>query len=126
MDEAGRLVCLSLSPGQTSDHAHAPELIEAASEQELKIVCGDKGYDSEKLRMKIRESGMRPVIPKRGNSLQSADFCPEIYRQRNLIERFIGKLKENRRLATRYDKTASNYQTFILLAAIKNWLRKIC
>lgn len=127
VDEAERLVHLSLSPGQTSDHVHAPALIEqAASGKELEILCGDKGYDSEKLRMKIRESGMRPVIPKRGKSLQSPDFCHEIYKQRNMIESFIGKLKENRRMATRYDKTASHYEAFIHLAAIKNWLRKIC
>lgn len=127
VDKAQRLIYLSLSPSQASDHSHAPVLIEqAASEKKLKILCGDKGYDSEKLRMKIRESGMRPVIPKRGNSLQSPDFCHEIYKQRNMIERFIGKLKENRRIATRYDKTASNYEAFIHLAAIKNWLKIIC
>lgn len=127
VDKAQRLIYLSPSPGQASDHSHAPALIEqAASERRLKILCADKGYDSEKLRIKIRESGMRPVIPKRGNSLQSPDFCYAIYKQRNMIERFIGKLKENRRMATRYDKTASNYEAFIHLAAIKNWLRIIC
>ncbi len=67
---------------------------------------------------------MRPVIPKRGNGLQSQDFCPEVYRQRNRIERFIGGLKENRRVATRYDK--ATYAAFIFLAAIKNRLRIIC
>ena len=127
VDEAERLIALFLSPGQASDHVHAPALIDqAASERKLKILCGDKGYDSEKLRMKIRESGMRPVIPKRGKSLQSPDFCHAIYRRRNIIERFIGKLKENRRMATRYDKTASNYEAFIHLAALKNWLKIIC
>lgn len=76
MDEAERLVHLSLSPGQTSDHVHAPALIEqAASGKELEILCGDKGYDSEKLRMKIRESGMRPVIPKRGKACSPPIFA---------------------------------------------------
>ncbi|MGE9986385.1 transposase [Desulfovibrio sp. SGI.169] len=101
-------------------------MIEQASENELKTLCGDKGYDSEKLRLKIRESGMRPVIPKRGNSLQSLDFCHAICKQRNLIERFIGELKENRRMATRYDKTASSYEAFIHWAAIENRLKIIC
>lgn len=127
VDEAQRLMSICLSPGQASDYRYAPELIEhAASEGDLKILCADKGYDSEMLRRKIRESGMRPVIPKRGNSLQSPDFCPEIYRHRNMIERFIGRLKENRRVATRYDKKATTYASFIFLAAIKNWLRIIC
>ena len=126
VDEAQRLMSICLSPGQASDYRYGPELIKTAGKEGIAIVCADKGYDSEGLRKEIRELRMRPVIPKRGNSMQSPDFCPEVYRQRNRIERFIGRLKENRRVATRYDKKAATYATFIFLAAIKNWLRIIC
>ncbi len=109
MDEAERLVHLSLSSGQTSgSHSCASMIEQAASEKEVKTICDDKGYDSKTLRVKIRESGMRSVILKKGNSRQSSDFCHESHRQQNLIDRFIDKLKENTRMAIRYDKTASN------------------
>jgi transposase len=87
---------------------------------------GDKGYDSKALRTMITEAGIEPMIPFR----KCHKVCPEIdrerYKERNIVERFIGKLKENRRVATRYDKKASHFAGFLVLAAIKAWLKIIC
>ena len=117
---------MKLSPGQTSDHIHAPELIDEAVKLKARTVVGDKGYDSNALRARITKGGAKAVIPARGNSKMKPSLNRKQYKQRNLIERFIGKLKENRRVATRYDKKAAHFAAFIILAAIKIWTKFIC
>jgi transposase len=62
-------------------------------------------------------------IPLRRNSNEPIRFSPYLYRARNLIERFFNKIKQCRRVATRYDKLAANYLAFIHLASIRLWLR---
>lgn len=87
---------------------------------------GDKGYDSDALRELVTDAGLTAIIPYR----KCRKVCPEIdrkrYKERNVIERFIGKIKENRRVATRYDKKATHFAGFITLAAIKLWLKTFC
>ena len=126
MDSFGRLLKLVLSPGQSSDHKHAPELAGQAIAYRAQTVIGDKGYDSDALRGQIEGAGLESIIPFR----KCRTIRPEIdrgrYKERNVVERFIGKLKENRRVATRYDKKATHFAGFILLAAIKAWLKIIC
>ena len=63
MDDLGRLLKLVLSPGQSSDHTHAPELAEQAIEYQTQRVIGDKGYDSDKLRVQIEGAGLEAIIP---------------------------------------------------------------
>lgn len=126
VDGAGRLLAVLLSPGQASDHTYAPALVDKAATENLGIVMGDKGYDSDALRMRLTSFGIEAVIPTRINRRNRPPFEHERYKQRNLIERFIGRLKENRRVATRYDKKASHYEAFVVLAALKNWLKIIC
>lgn len=92
----------------------------------VSTVMGDKGYDSDKLRGQLSSARIEPVIPARSNRRNRRPFDGERYKQRNLVERFIGRLKENRRVATRYDKKASHYEAFVVLAALKNWLKIIC
>ncbi|RKH41191.1 hypothetical protein D7Y23_33400 [Corallococcus sp. AB050B] len=65
---------------------------------------------------------VRPVIPTRRDQRRLAHFDRQAYRQRNLVERLIGKLKRSRRVATRYDKRAVHFLSFVLLAAIRLWL----
>lgn len=115
-----------LSPGQASDHTYAPPLAEKAISEGAAIVMGDKGYDSDTLRAFLAAADVEPVIPTRVNKRKRPPFDRERYRQRNLIERFFGQIKENRRVATRYDKKASHYEAFIVLAALKCWLKFIC
>ena len=126
MDQLERLWGLVLSPGQESDHRHAPELAKEAIAHNADTVMGDKGYDSDALRELVTDAGLTAIIPYR----KCRKVCPEIdikrYKERNVIERFIGKIKENRRVATRYDKKATHFAGFITLAAIKLWLKTFC
>ena len=126
VDQFGRLLSLKLSPGQDSDHIHAPYLAQQAAEFKAQTVVGDKGYDSSVLRNRIEASGMEAVIASRSNRKIKPKLNSTCYRQRNIVERFIGKIKENRRVATRYDKKAAHFEAFIILAAIKIWLNFIC
>ena len=126
VDDLGRLLKLVLSPGQSSDHKYAPELAGQAIAYQAQAVMGDKGYDSDALREQIEGAGLESIIPFR----KCRTIQPEIdwsrYKERNVVERFIGKLKENRRVATRYDKKATHFAGFLILAALKAWLKIIC
>lgn len=93
-------------------------------------VAGDKAYDSQSNRRELRRRGSQPVIPHRkghdGKYPPSAEgFDKETYRRRNVVERLIGRLKENRRIATRYDKLAESFRCFILLGFIRIWMKDL-
>jgi len=95
---------LALTEGQVSDFAGADLLLDDLPEAETLI--GDKGYDSDKLREALRERGIKPCIPGRSNRREAIEYDKELYKQRNLIERLFGRLKDWRRVATRYDRCA--------------------
>lgn len=90
------------------------------------IVC-DKGYDSQKIVDLCRRNGLIPVIPKRrdpkGRERENPEFDKGVYRERNHVERCIGWLKENRRIATRYEKLAITYRAMIQLGMARRFLR---
>jgi transposase len=85
-------------------------------------VVADKGYDANHFVAKIEASGAEAVIPPRSNRLTPRDFDRHLYRARNLIERFFARLKHFRRIATRYDKLAKSFLSFIHLACAFVWL----
>jgi transposase len=85
-------------------------------------VIGDKGYSSRKIRHYLRAHGIRLTIPRRKTEGRTGPFDRALYRQRSWVERLINRLKQNRRLATRYEKCAANYRAFWLIAAILLWL----
>jgi transposase len=70
----------------------------------------------------LRRLGIRITIARRSNEHRGGAFDREIYRTRNLVERLINRLKHFRRVATRYEKRAENYEAMLKLAAIKIWL----
>ena len=70
-----------------------------------------------------REQGAWANIPPKKNRTSPINFSPDLYRSRNLVERFFNKIKQCRRIATRYDKLAANYLAFIKLASIRLWIR---
>jgi putative transposase len=72
---------------------------------------------------KIAESGGQPVIPPKRNRTFKRPYDAELYKERNIIERFFNKLKQFRRLAARYDKLLDNFMGFVKLAAIAIWLK---
>lgn len=86
-------------------------------------VIADKGYDADRLVEEVRENGGIAVIPPRRNRKTAREFDRNVYKERNQIERFFNKLKQFRRVATRYDKLLANYMGFVKLAAIAIWLR---
>ena len=90
---------------------------------EPKVLIADKGYDSDAIREDLIERGAEPVIPPRKNRKVQQPIDGYIYALRNLIERCFSKLKQSRRLATRYDKTAASYIGFVLIASARIWVR---
>jgi transposase len=85
-------------------------------------VAGDKGYSSPKARRSIRRRGIVPVIPTKSDEPRDPRFDREAYRLRNRIERLIGRLKQNRRIATRYEKRGINYAAMLTIGMIRLWL----
>ncbi len=85
-------------------------------------LAGDKGYSTDKVRGYLRRRGIGVVIPFRADQQASASFDRRAYRERNRIERLINRLWQFRRIATRYEKRASNYLGMLTIAAILLWL----
>jgi len=87
------------------------------------ILLGDKGYDSNAVRRKIESMGAAPNIPPKANRRWKNCFSPVLYRDRNAIERMFGRIKDFRRIATRYDRLAANFLSAVcLVATICYWL----
>jgi transposase len=86
-------------------------------------LAGDKAYSYPAVRAYLRRRGIRAVIPTRQDQRANPRFDRNTYRRRNVIERCVGWLKENRRLATRYEKLAVNYLAVVKLAMIRQCLR---
>ena len=85
-------------------------------------MVGDKGYSSGSIRRYARQRGMRVTIPRKRSERRRGPFDRAAYRARNLVERLINRLKQFRRLATRYEKRAENYRAMWVIAAILLWL----
>ena len=111
---------LLFGPGQRHDITRGHELIDGL---EPGAVIADKGYDADHLRQAVLDAGAEPVIPARSNRGTPRDYNKTLYKERNRIERFFNKLKQFRRVATRYDKLLANYEGFVQLAAIAILLR---
>lgn len=87
------------------------------------LLHGDKGYDSDAIRRKIESKGAAPNISPKANRRWKNGFSPHLYHQRNAIERMFGRLKDFRRIATRYDRLARNFlPTICLIATVCYWL----
>ncbi len=86
-------------------------------------MLADKGYDSDTIRHDLRDSGATPEIPSRSNRKVQYSISKPLYAARSRIECFIGHLKEQRRIATRYDKLATSFVGFVLLGCIRIWAR---
>lgn len=111
----GMPVELKVTPGQAADITEAQALLEG---HDFDAAIGDKGYDSKKLIDYIARRGAEPVIPPRSNLKDQRAFDRHLYKERNLVERFISRIKQSRRVATRYEKTARNFLAFVQVAAI--------
>ena len=83
---------------------------------------GDKAFAGHPFRMHLRSRGIRAVIPTKSNQPRRRGFDREAYRARNRVERLFNRLKQFRRIATRYEKRAQNYLAMLHIAAITLWL----
>lgn len=86
-----------------------------------KRVVGDKGYSSPTFRRYLRRRGIRFTIARRSNQHRGGSFDKAIYKTRNRVERLINRLKQFRRIATRYEKRAANYAAMLTIASILIW-----
>ncbi|MDP7620292.1 MAG: IS5 family transposase, partial [Dehalococcoidia bacterium] len=118
VDKNGRPLRMILTGGQRHDVPQAPALLEGMKPA---YVIADKGYDSRTILDLIREKGAVAVIPPRKNRKEQREYDRELYKRRNVIERAINKLKDYRRIATRYDRKAIYYLSFLHLAAAVTW-----
>ena len=116
----GNPIRLIGGPGQENDITHAHELIDGFA---AATTIADKGYDANHLHEKIAGRGGEIVIPPKRNRKVQHSYDVDLYKERNLIERLFNKLKQFRRIATRYDKLLVNFMGFVKLAAIAIWLR---
>jgi len=121
VDANGLPVRLGLSPGEAHDNRLVPVLL--AGLRPRTMVLADRGYDADWIREFVNQQGAWANIPPRVNRNDPICFSPHLYRARNLVERFFNKIKQCRRVATRYDRLALNYLAFIKLASIRLWLR---
>ena len=85
-------------------------------------IVGDKGYSSRRVRRYLRQHGIGATIPKKRDEHPQRVFDRALYRERNRVERCINRLKQYRRVATRYEQLAVNYLAMVTIAAILMWL----
>ena len=116
-----RPVAFHLTGGHVADCIAAEALLDAMPA--VSLLHGDKGYDSDRLRRRIEAAGTAPNIPPKRNRRWKPCFSPALYRGRNAIERMFGRLKDFRRIATRYDRSATNFLAAVCIAAVVSyWL----
>ena len=127
----GKPVTFTLTGGQVHDSQPVTALIDRGAIRRIgkgrprlrpAKLAGDKAYSSRSIRQALRKRGITPVIPTKTNERRQPDFDREAYRQRNIIERMINRLKNFRRIATRYEKRAANYLAMITIGAILLWI----
>jgi transposase len=113
-------VRFTLTAGQRGDAPQADLLIEGLAAQ---VVMADTAYDADRLRKIIADKGAVAVIPNNPSRALKHPLDKHLYAQRHLVECCFSKLKQFRRVATRFEKTARNYLAVVTLAAIVLWLR---
>lgn len=122
----GKLITFLLTPGQESDIEQAKPLMEKGSirrrsgQRRLRPqrLVADKGYTSRAFRNYLHRYHIRCTIARRSNEHHRGSFDKQHYKKRNIVERLINRLKQFRRIATRYEKRASNFAAMITIASI--------
>ena len=122
-DGEGRPIILLLSEGQMSDYKGAALMVDALPR--AKVLLGDRGYDADWFRQALIERGITPCIPPKSNRTHPSDFDRALYRSRHKIENMFAKLKDWRRIHTRYDRCAHTFFSAIAIAAtVIFWLNQ--
>ena len=129
-DEQGVPVGIVVTPGQINEPTVFHQLMKSIPfsmhrhESRPEALAGDKAYVAGYIFSWLDKLGIENVIPNRKNENKNPKFCRKTYRQRNIVERLIGHIKQFRRIATRYDKTIESYISMIYLAFTRIMLRK--
>ena len=118
----GLPIGIVITPGQAHDVTAYAALMGDVDDDPGQMLA-DKGYDSDAIRDDIRKRGGAALIPTRANRKVQQLVDKAIYALRNRIERFFNRIKNSRRVATRYDKLVESFAAFVLLATIRLWIR---
>jgi len=113
-------VRFTVTAGQKGDAPQAATLIEGLAAE---VVMGDTAYDADHFRQAIAAKGALAVIPNNPSRAIKYPLDEHLYAERHLVECCFSKLKQFRRVATRYEKTARNYLAIVTIAATVVWLR---
>ena len=119
----GLPIASALTGGEVSDFKGSMPIM-AADGPAPKVLLADKGYDADFIRKDMEVGGGVAMIPTKRNRLIQLPVDADIYALRNRVERCFDKLKNARRLATRYDKTADRYLGFIRIVSIRLWMHQ--
>ncbi len=120
VDALGNPLRFRLSAGQKHDITEAEALIADYSSEN---VIADKAYDSDQFLQIITENGAVAVIPPSSRRIDQRNYDKHLYRERHLVECFIGKIKQYRRIFSRFDKLANSYLSFLQFVGALIWLR---
>jgi transposase len=113
-----------IRPGQTSDYLGF-DLVMDDNLPEPKVLLADRGYDADRIRKNMDKRDILTQIPMRKTRKMRVGVGYTLYRLRNIVERCFNKLKNARRVATRYDKTAESFLGFIYITSIRLWIRHL-
>lgn len=113
-----------ITPGQTSDYLGF-DLVMADNLPEPSVLLADRGYDADSIREKMGARDVLTQIPMRKSRKMRVGVDHSLYSLRNLVERCFNKLKNARRVATRYDKTAESFLGFIDIVSIRLWIHHL-
>jgi len=119
-DALGNPIRFFITAGQRSDYIKALDLIDGMI---MDFLIADKGYDADYMCDAAKRVGGQAVIPPRSNRQNPRQYDAYLYKERNLIERMFNKMKNFRRVATRYDKLDISYLSFVFIAASYLWLK---
>ena len=134
VDGKGRPLNFLLTPGQSSDQTGFAPLVDGLEVRSGKRgrprsrprkIVADAAYLARSNRRLLRSRGIGCVIPRARNHRRRGPFDKAAYRQRNQVERFFARIKQFRRMATRYEKLADHYLAIVTLAATVIWLREL-
>ena len=120
VDTLGNPLRFLVTAGQNSDFTKASELIKGATDS---YIIGDRGYDSDEVRAQVYAQKCIPVIPGKSNRKVAIQYDKHIYKERYVVECFFSKLKQFRRIFSRFDKSLRNFGAFLSFVGAILWLR---
>jgi transposase len=120
VDALGNPIRVVLTGGHVHDSVPATELLKGLN---VKYLIADKAYDSKHILLLIEEQGATAAIPPKKNRREQRSYDTHWYKERHLVECFFCKIKEFRRVATRYEKLAMTFLAMVTIASCLIWLR---